>query len=59
MEIHGGQNTSQRAQRLTEFRSNDVPVLLLSNVGTCGLNMAFANVLIIVVSDNPPPITPN
>ncbi|KAH9848946.1 P-loop containing nucleoside triphosphate hydrolase protein, partial [Lenzites betulinus] len=48
-EINGLLGTAQRAAALTEFRtSKSVHVLLLSGVGLCGLNMAFANIVIIV-----------
>ncbi|KAH9852795.1 P-loop containing nucleoside triphosphate hydrolase protein, partial [Lenzites betulinus] len=48
-EINGLVNTAQRSAALLDFRTNpECNVLLLSGVGMCGLNMAFANIVIIV-----------
>ena len=42
---------SKRAQTIDEFRDPDGPdVLLMSQVGSTGLNLDFANVLIVMVS---------
>lgn len=52
LSIHGGKKQQERVALLEEFKSSgrDGPrVLLISNVGSVGLNIAFANVLIIVV----------
>lgn len=50
-EVNGLMNAAARAKALSEFRTNpECNVLLLSGVGLCGLNMAFANIVIIVVS---------
>ncbi|KAI0348718.1 hypothetical protein OH77DRAFT_1416039, partial [Trametes cingulata] len=49
MEINGSLSLQRRAAVLKEFRlSQDTFVLLLSNVGTVGLNIAFANIVIVV-----------
>jgi SNF2 family DNA or RNA helicase len=40
----------KRTKILEQFRlSKDITVLLLSNVGTTGINLASANILIIMV----------
>ncbi|KAI9069960.1 hypothetical protein FKP32DRAFT_1558701 [Trametes sanguinea] len=49
MEINSDKTPKQRAETLQAFRlSEDVQVLLMSNVGTVGLNIAFANIVIVV-----------
>lgn len=51
--IHGKINHPQRVKILEDFKKggrDDARVLLISNVGSTGLNIAFANILIIVVS---------
>ena len=53
MSIHGKINHPQRVKILEDFKKggrDDARVLLISNVGSTGLNIAFANILIIVVS---------
>ena len=51
VELNGRSHPAQRAKIIEQFQRNaDISVLLLSQVGTCGLNMAFANIVIIVVS---------
>ncbi len=48
-EVTGEFKPAQRAKILDEFRdSDDTFVCLLSNVGLVGLNLAFANIMIIV-----------
>lgn len=50
--MHGAMNQKKRVQVLNEFRYSDrkgARVLLISNVGSVGLNIACANILIIVV----------
>lgn len=52
-DIHGSVKHAQRVKILEDFKkggSDDARVLLISNVGSVGLNIAFANILIIVVS---------
>ncbi|KAL7283875.1 hypothetical protein ACG7TL_001145 [Trametes sanguinea] len=49
-EIHGRATPSQRVASLKAFQTGSKQVLLMSNVGTVGLNIAFAN--IVVVMDN-------
>lgn len=52
LSIHGKHSQRQRIATLERFRSSgrDGPrVLLISNVGSVGLNIAFANILVIVV----------
>ncbi|KAI0681777.1 P-loop containing nucleoside triphosphate hydrolase protein [Cerioporus squamosus] len=47
VEIHGQRTLKQRVKDLHTFKTSpDVRVLLLSQVGTVGLNVAFANILI-------------
>ncbi|RDX39540.1 hypothetical protein OH76DRAFT_1367407, partial [Lentinus brumalis] len=49
MEITGKDDVASRAKLLEQFRdSTDTYVCLLSSVGNCGLNLAFANIMIIV-----------
>ena len=49
-EIHGSKSVTARMHALNTFKTDpDVRVLLLSGVGTSGLNIAFANILVIVV----------
>ena len=51
--IHGKITPPQRVKILEDFKKggrDDARVLLISNVGSVGLNIAFANILIIVVS---------
>jgi superfamily II DNA/RNA helicase len=55
LSIHGGLSQAVRSKRLEEFKSSGregVRVLLISNVGAVGLNIAFANILIILVCTN-------
>ncbi|KAH9846752.1 P-loop containing nucleoside triphosphate hydrolase protein, partial [Lenzites betulinus] len=47
-EINSALTATQRAGTLERFREGNRQVLLLSNVGTVGLNIAFANVVCIV-----------
>ncbi|KAI0085377.1 P-loop containing nucleoside triphosphate hydrolase protein, partial [Irpex rosettiformis] len=48
LEIHGKKSAAQRAATLRQFRtSSDAVVLIVSNVGTTGLNLDCANILII------------
>ena len=50
--MHGGMSQEKRVALLNEFRLCDrdgARVLLISNVGSIQLNMACANILIIVV----------
>ncbi|KAL7280993.1 hypothetical protein ACG7TL_004295 [Trametes sanguinea] len=46
--LHGGLPAHVRTERLRQFREGSTPIMLMSNVGTTGLNIAFANILIIV-----------
>lgn len=53
LSIHGNVPPTQRAKILQQFKQSgrdDPRVLLISNVGSEGLNVAFANILIIIVS---------
>lgn len=53
LEFNGSMSEKAKAEALAEFKSEDEGtrrVMLLSSVGTTGLNLDFANVLIIVVS---------
>lgn len=53
VEFNGSMSDKARADALAEFKSEadgTRRVLLLSSVGSTGLNLDFANVLIIVVS---------
>ena len=50
--IEGKVNQRQRVERLEAFKSGGrdaTRVLLISNVGSVGLNLAFANILVIIV----------
>lgn len=50
--MHGGMSQQKRVDLLNQFRfcdRNGARVLLISNVGSVGLNIACANILIIVV----------
>lgn len=50
--MHGSMSQLKRVDLLNQFRfcdSNGARVLLISNVGSVGLNIACANILIIVV----------
>lgn len=52
LSIHGGKKQGERVAILEEFKRSGrdgTRVLLISNVGSVGLNIAFANILIIVV----------
>ena len=52
LSIHGKHKQRERMATLEKFKSSghDGPrVLLVSNVGSVGLNIAFANILVIVV----------
>lgn len=52
LSIHGGLKQPERVTMLEEFKRSGrdgARVLLISNVGSVGLNIAFANILIIVV----------
>jgi hypothetical protein len=42
-------NSRIRNQIMDEFRRNEIPVLLLSNVGKVGINLSAANILIVMV----------
>ncbi|OSC96169.1 P-loop containing nucleoside triphosphate hydrolase protein, partial [Trametes coccinea BRFM310] len=46
--IHGSLKPAVRTERLKAFQEGDTPILLMSNVGTVGLNIAVANILIVV-----------
>ncbi|KAL7281844.1 hypothetical protein ACG7TL_005167 [Trametes sanguinea] len=49
LEINSEKTPKQRADTLNSFRlSSEVQVVLMSNVGTVGLNIAFANIVVIV-----------
>ncbi|OSC96198.1 hypothetical protein PYCCODRAFT_1472816, partial [Trametes coccinea BRFM310] len=49
LEINSEKTPKQRADTLNTFRLNpEVQVVLMSNVGTVGLNIAFANIVIVV-----------
>ena len=49
VEVNGLSSVPTREKALDQFRaSTDTHVLLLSNVGACGLNLEFANILIVV-----------
>jgi hypothetical protein len=53
LSLHGRLNQKQRTEVLAEFRVGGPTtprVLLMSSVGSVGLNMSFANVMIVVVS---------
>ncbi|KAI9057594.1 hypothetical protein FKP32DRAFT_1552356, partial [Trametes sanguinea] len=47
-EIQGRATPPQRAATLKAFQQGTKQVLLMSNVGTVGLNIAFANIVIIM-----------
>ncbi|KAI9056740.1 hypothetical protein FKP32DRAFT_1551830, partial [Trametes sanguinea] len=47
-EIHGKASPVQRAATLKAFQKGSKQILLMSNVGTVGLNIAFANIVIIM-----------
>ncbi|KAJ2993885.1 hypothetical protein NUW54_g7644 [Trametes sanguinea] len=47
-EIQGHATPAQRALTLKAFQSGRKQILLMSNVGTVGLNIAFANIVIII-----------
>jgi SNF2 family DNA or RNA helicase len=52
--LHGQMSLPKRTEQLETFRHGDrdgARVLLISNVGSVGLNIACANILIIVVRD--------
>lgn len=52
LEFNGSMSEKAKAESLAEFKSEEEGtrrVMLLSSVGTTGLNLDFANVLIIVV----------
>ena len=50
VEINGSISPTARTKALAKFKNNpDTRVLLLSGVGMVGLNIAFANILIVVV----------
>ena len=54
--LHGKVSPKRRVQLLKDFERcgrDGARVLLISNVGSVGLNMAFAHILIIVVSTTP------
>lgn len=54
LSIHGKHKQRERIATLEQFKSSghDGPrVLLVSNVGSVGLNIAFANILVIVVCE--------
>ena len=53
LSLHGGLNQKQRTEVLAEFRVGGPTtprVLLMSSVGSVGLNMSFANIMIVAVS---------
>jgi len=53
LSLHGGLNQKQRTEVLAEFRAGGPAtprVLLMSSVGSIGLNMSFANIMIVAVS---------
>lgn len=45
-----GMTAHARAQAMDRFRLGPAPVLLMSQVASVGLNIAFANIVILVVS---------
>ncbi|KAL7283873.1 hypothetical protein ACG7TL_001143 [Trametes sanguinea] len=47
-EIQGRSTPAQRAATLKAFQNGDKQILLMSNVGTVGLNISFANIVIIM-----------
>ncbi|KAI9069500.1 hypothetical protein FKP32DRAFT_1559599, partial [Trametes sanguinea] len=47
-EIQGKATPAQRAATLKAFQTGSKQILLMSNVGTVGLNIAFANIVIIM-----------
>lgn len=51
MEVNGRKTSAQRAETLKAFRrAPPNVVLVISSVGTTGLNLDFANIMIIAVS---------
>lgn len=49
VELHGKVSMPSRERILKDFKASGPRVLFLSGVGMNGLNIAFANILIIVV----------
>jgi SNF2 family DNA or RNA helicase len=52
IEYHGGMTSRARERAVTKFETDDeIRIMIISNVGSTGLNLMVASVVIFVVSE--------